>query len=58
MVEFGGFVHVAGLYHYRILKLHPNMSYNDATNLIFAKKTSARQISSLKMVVSCSVLTN
>lgn len=40
MATFGGFVfegkHVEKFCHYYILKLHPSMSYKDATDFIFA----------------------
>ncbi|XP_041514961.1 basic proline-rich protein-like [Microtus oregoni] len=43
MAAFGGSVfegkHVAKFCNYYILKLHPNMSYNDAMDFIFAKGT-------------------
>lgn len=46
MAAFGGSVfekkHVAKFCHYYILKLHPNVSYNDAMDFIFAKGTKKR----------------
>lgn len=43
MAAFGGSVfegkHVAKFCHYYILKLHPNVSYNDAMDFIFTKGT-------------------
>lgn len=63
MAAFGGSVfekkHVAKFCHYYILKLYPNVSYNDAMDFIFAKGTKKRSgggITSLKMVVCCSVV--
>lgn len=34
---------MGSLYHDCILKLHPNMSYNDAMGLIFAKNTKKEE---------------